>query len=128
MIVVEIGSQWLKIAEMSPAKGGVSISKLHLEQFTSLGSPLSDAVKAAFRKLRISSREPVVACLPRQLVTTRILELPSTDPDEIADMVDLQIGKLTPYSQDEIMSEYLGPIAAAGYEDRVALALAQHLA
>ncbi|MCC6581258.1 MAG: pilus assembly protein PilM, partial [Phycisphaeraceae bacterium] len=48
--------------------------------------------------------------------TVRMLDLPSTDPLEIADMVELQAGKLTPYSKEEIVADYkiVGP-ARDGY-------------
>jgi Tfp pilus assembly protein PilN len=51
-------------------------------------------------------RRNVVMYLSRNLVTVRILELPSTSPKEIGDMISLQIGKQTPYSKEEIVSSY----------------------
>ena len=40
----------------------------------------------------------------REAFSLRTLELPSVDPKEIASMLDLQLGKLTPYPRAEILS------------------------
>ena len=103
-MAVEIGSDWLKILRAEPAKQGLSLEALHLQKLDGSVSA-SQAVSAAFKRLNLP-REHVVACLPRQMVNIRMLELPSTDRAEIADMVDLQSGKQTPYSREEIVSDY----------------------
>jgi len=121
---VEIGSDWLKIAQFKSSAGGVGISALHLEKIAEDGSTLTKSIADAFKKQRLATAS-VIACLPRQMVNIRMLELPSTDSDEIADMVDLQIGKQTPYSRDEIASAYR--IMGSGREGytRVMLAIVQ---
>jgi hypothetical protein len=54
-----------------------------------------------------------------------MLELPSTDAAEIDDMVDLQVGKQTPYTKDEIVYDYrLVGGTRSGYTT-VMLAIAQ---
>jgi len=104
VVAVEIGSDWLKVVQASPAKDGVSVSGLHLRKLDSSVSP-SEAVATAFKRQKLPT-QGVIACLPRQMVNVRMLELPSTDRAEIADMVDLQSGKQTPYSREEIVSDY----------------------
>ncbi|NQT93314.1 MAG: pilus assembly protein PilM, partial [Lentisphaerae bacterium] len=123
-IVVEIGNDWVKMAQMDSVRGGVNISRLHLEKFESLDDSVAEAMASASAKLKFAAI-PVIGCLPRQMVNIRMLELPSTDPVEVADMVDLQIGKQTPYSKDEIVSDYriLGS-QREGYS-RVMLAIVQ---
>jgi Tfp pilus assembly PilM family ATPase/Tfp pilus assembly protein PilN len=76
-----------------------------LEKFDPAAGLSPQSVLNAFKKLK-PGKLPVLAYLPRQMVNIRMLELPSTNPDEIADMVDLQAGKQTPYSKDEIVSDY----------------------
>lgn len=125
-VVVEIGNEWLKIVQGDPSKTGVSISRMHLEKLSSIAdaaSALSKAIKA-----KKFAGIPVVASLPRQVVNIRMLELPSEDPDEVADMVELQVGKQTPYSRDEITSGYRSfPSDRPGYT-RVMLAIVQQSA
>lgn len=124
VVIVEIGSDWLKMAQVEPQRDGVSISKMHLEKFDGLGGKLSQSLSKASRKLKFAG-SPVIVCLPRQMVNIRMLELPSTEPDEVRDMVDLQAGKQTPYSKEEIVSDYR--IIGSGREGytKVMLAIVQ---
>jgi Tfp pilus assembly PilM family ATPase/Tfp pilus assembly protein PilN len=123
-IIVEIGNDWLKLVHAVPHRGGVALARVCLQKLES-GDVLSPQVVAdAVARLKLP-RMPVIACLPRQAVNIRTLELPSTDPAEIADMVDLQVGKQTPYSKDEIVSDYrLVASRREGYS-RVVLAIVQ---
>lgn len=105
IVLVEIGNDWLKLVQVESAQGGIAISRMHLEKFDFLNMSVAASLADACKRLKIA-KVPVVACLPRQLVNIRILELPSVEPDEIADMLELQIGKQTPYSKDEIISGY----------------------
>ena len=104
-VIVEIGRDWLKIAQIEPARGGIAVTKLHVEPFEVLGSSVAQAMATALVEQKFAAG-PVIALVPRQMVTVRVLELPSTEPSEIADMIDLQIGKQTPYSKDEIVADY----------------------
>jgi Tfp pilus assembly PilM family ATPase len=104
-VIIETGGDWLKIAEIQPCGKGIAVSKLHLEKVGDDAGLASRALAQACRTLKLD-RSSVVACLPRQMVNIRMLELPSADPAEIEDMVELQVGKQTPYSRDEIVYDY----------------------
>lgn len=70
-----------------------------------------------FAALGITPAE-VKACviLPRQAISAPTLELPSTNPSEIAEMVRLQLGQLTPHAPEEVMSAHLTlDVTAEGY-------------
>ncbi|MBA4387797.1 MAG: hypothetical protein C0404_07440 [Verrucomicrobia bacterium] len=126
LVVVEFGSDWIKVAQVENSRGKGSISRLAVESTESLGSDLAKSLADVFKKHKFA-RSPVVICLPRQMINVRMLELPSTEPNEIADMVDLQIGKQTPYSKDEIVSDYrVTGSAKEGYTN-VVLAIAQRI-
>lgn len=60
--------------------------------------------------------DTVIAVLPRQEVTVRILTLPSRDPVEIKGMVALGVEEYVPYPAAEVIADsvYLGP-AGEGY-------------
>ena len=84
----------------------------------------ADSLREVLAKFDVSECS-LYTCLPRQSVTFRSLTLPSTDPNEVADMVDLQVGKQTPYSKEEIVFDYLrAGLGGKGYS-RVMLAIAQ---
>jgi len=122
--LVEIGGDWLKIAQVSVGRDGAALASLHVEKIEAVDSALSARIAAVFRGFPVFPRS-VVACLPRQTVNIRMLELPSLDPREIVDMVDLQSAKQTPYSQEEIVYDYrvIGE-GRKGYS-RIMLAIAQ---
>ena len=123
-VLIEIGSEWLKIIQAEPRRGGVGVSKIHLERVSGSSRAVADQIRAALRKGRFA-RVPVIGCLPRQMMTVRMLELPSTDHEEIADMVDLQIGKQTPYSRDEIAWDYRAAGSGRDGYTRVMLSIVQ---
>lgn len=124
-LLVEIGEDCVKLAQCEPSRGGASMSRLFVHHFTgadegSLPGVIADAVRT-----QRFTRSRVIGCLPRRNVNVRMLELPSTEPAEIADMVDLQVGKQTPYSRDEIVSDYrIIGVGRSGYT-RIMLAIVQ---
>ena len=123
-LLLEVSADWIKLIEVTAdRRGEVTLSRVHLEpvdQETVVSDSLAAALKNGF------SRLPVLSCIPRQLINVRLLELPSTEPAEIADMVELQVGRQTPYSLNEILSGYkaLGAIRQGTYT-RVMLVIAQ---
>jgi Tfp pilus assembly PilM family ATPase/Tfp pilus assembly protein PilN len=113
VVVVEVGEKWLKIIQAAPSQGGVSVSRMLLDKVEGDGQRLSQRIAEFFKSTKLADAT-VLGVVPRQMVNVRILELPSTDPEEIADMVDLQADKQMPYSRDEIVSNYR--ILGAGRE------------
>jgi len=104
VLLVEIGNDWIKLIQAESQRGKVTLSKVHLEPIDA-DINITESIKTALKNGRFSQSSALV-CLPRQTVNVRLLELPSTDSTEIADMVDLQIGRQTPYSRDEILADY----------------------
>ncbi len=49
------------------------------------------------------SKTSVVMALPSTQLLLRILELPAVDPEELADMVELQVDKFSPFPIDQIV-------------------------
>ena len=105
VVVVEIGNDWLKIAESRPSAKGWCITKAKFLRLADIKGPLKDAIIKVFKEMKLGTRS-VITYLPRHLVNVRILELPSVDPREIDDMVNLQVGKQTPYAKEEIVSAH----------------------
>lgn len=102
IVVIEIGNDWLKIIDCNPSSSTNLITKASFVKLSQIKESVSDAISEIFRNLRLN-RNNVFVCIPRHLVTVRILDLPSTDTKEIADMIELQIGKQTPYAKEEII-------------------------
>jgi hypothetical protein len=123
-VLVDLGGDWLKLlfVEFGPQAPGVT--RLHLQKVDPVIGPSAGEVASAVKGLKAEG-VPVVLCLPRQSVNLRLLELPSTDAVELADMVELQAGKQTPYSREEIVYDYrIFPSDRSGYS-RAMLAIVQ---
>lgn len=105
LVVIEIGNDWLKIAESRPTARGMCITALKFVRLAEIKGPLQAALAKIFRNMKLT-RHSVITYLPRHLTNVRVMELPSTDPKEIDAMVNLQVGKQTPYSKEEIVSAH----------------------
>ena len=99
---VEIGSDWLKISQKGCAKNGNAACHVSLLKLAQIKEDVATAIAGSFRDLQLNKKQ-VVACIPRHLVTVRMLELPATDPKEISEMIDLQVVKQTPYAKEDIV-------------------------
>ena len=124
VIAAEVGNEWLKLIQSDETRQGRAVSRVHVQRMDGTGAAMAEKIAEAVRTAGFTDA-PVVACLPRQSVNVRLLDLPSGDPKEIADMVDLQAGKQTPYSRDEIVFDYKCIGAAREGYTRVMLVISQ---
>lgn len=71
----------------------------------SLGQALKTLLNGFDRKA------PVICVIPASAVISKIIEVPSTDPQEIKSIINLQVNRHTPYSKEEVLIDYvnLGP-------------------
>jgi len=111
VIIAEVGSETLKLIHAHHIKhGSCRLAKAVVVKYDQASDSSIQTLQETIRKLKISGI-PVIGCLPRQAVNVRLIEIPSTDPEEIGDMVELQVGRLTPYPRDEIVVDFkiMGP-------------------
>ena len=67
---------------------------------------IAKAVKLACGHLR--AKVPDIICtIPSNLIITKNIEIPSTDPGEIKEIINLQAGRHTPHARDEIIIDYI---------------------
>ena len=119
---IELGSDWVKLVQADRRGRSPTISRIVARKLDD-GEIASGGLARAIKGLNHGAGD-VIACVPRQAVTVRTFELPSADPREVGDMIDLQIAKQTPYSRDEIVFDYrLSDGAREGYT-RVMLVIA----
>jgi Tfp pilus assembly PilM family ATPase/Tfp pilus assembly protein PilN len=124
VVVVEPGAEWFKAARFTAVRGGLVLQDLRLRQIDMAAGDVSQRIADTLDGMNLEGQS-VIASIPRQLVTARMWELPSTDRHEIADMIDLQVGKMTPYSPEEIIADYrLLQGSRPGYT-RIMLAIVQ---
>ncbi|MEA3328976.1 MAG: pilus assembly protein PilM [Candidatus Omnitrophota bacterium] len=105
--ILEIGGDWLKVVQAEPLLSkDRKISRVIIKNIASLSDQaLIKIITELSKELKINP-DILVVSVPYHLVAVRNLELPSTDLTEIKDMVELQIGKQTPFSRDEIVYDY----------------------
>ncbi len=106
ILVLEIGEEWLKIAgaeEKGPDRKIVFLTAQSIQGFSELD--IAQAI-SQFLLARNFKPDTVIISHPTHNLTMRILALPSTDPKEIKDIVDLQAVKQTPYTRDEITTDF----------------------
>ncbi len=110
IVSAESGVDYLKIVKAQQGLTGREITKLSIKKSVSTKEDLKEALKSALKELDATSGD-VVTYIPRHLATIRTLDLPSADRDEITDMVELQVAAQTPYSKEEVITNFkiLGP-------------------
>lgn len=124
VLAVEPGNEWFKLVEIDRNRNEVKIKRLIVRRMAEVEPLLGPNFLKSLGLAELAG-ESVVVCLPRQAVNVRLFDLPSGDPQEIADMVELQIARQTPYSRDEIVFDYR--VFRSGKEGytRVMLVIAQ---
>lgn len=105
VVAVEPGTEWFKLVQVSRGKDGPLVDKTILKRMSEVESHAGPDFLKIVGAPELAGTT-VIVCLPRQLVNVRLFDLPSGDQQEIADMVDLQIARQTPYSRDEIVFDY----------------------
>ena len=106
LTVFQIDSNWLRLIQVKSLKREKKISMIKAVEIISLSDEeISSKVTELAFELKINSRYLILS-IPRHLTTTRNLDLPSANPLEIKEMIELQIGKQTPYSSDEVIKDY----------------------
>ncbi len=104
IVAVESGGEWLKLAHVEISPKGKKIVKLAARTVVlqeDLSKMLVDLVNDG-----LIPKDSVLISIPRNLVTVRILQLPSTDPQELKEMINLQAVKQTPFLKDEIIADF----------------------
>lgn len=103
-VSVEIGSEWIKVAQAGSGFGEGRISRLVCQPVKG-----DDGAESALRQILAETgvrTRNMTLVLPRNQVAVRMLRVPATQPEEISKIVHLQAGRLTPYSSDEVVSSY----------------------
>jgi Tfp pilus assembly PilM family ATPase/Tfp pilus assembly protein PilN len=103
---LEIGNSWLKVVQVNISRGKKEVINIVKKDIKGLAV---DKISKLIRKISKDTRiDPslLTISIPHYFVTSRTLELPSVNLKEIKDMVDLQIGKQTPYSNEDVINNY----------------------
>lgn len=123
ILILEIGDEWLKMAGVLEVHGKRKLVHLGVESIQNVTDLEKGEKIARFLKKMSFKPRRVFVLHPAHNLTTRILSLPSTDPDEIRDIIDLQAVKQTPYNKEDITTSFhVIETEASGYS-KVLLAI-----
>lgn len=106
LTALEISDNWLRVVQAEQSKREKIISAIITKKIDSLND---DRISGVITKLvdeKNINPNYLTISVPRNVTTTRNLELPSTDVVEIKNMIDLQVGKQTPYASYEVIRDY----------------------
>lgn len=100
-ITIALGPSVVKLAQVTSAG---FVQKLAQKAVSAGG------IEAALREALagFDTRNAAVICvLPGDIATTKHLEVPSVDPEEIESIIALQASRHTPFNKDEIITSYV---------------------
>jgi len=102
---IEIGKNYLKIAQAEVSNKGIRISRLITEPVAGLSDEdisklLTDTMGNSLRS------DSLISVISRKRTMVRYIRLPATSPEEIESMVSFEIDKQIPYSKEEVVSDY----------------------
>ena len=69
-------------------------------------SDTSDVIRTSFKEVGVKNLN-VICNISSHLLMTKNIEIPSRDSKEIEEIINLQSGRYTPYSIDEIIIDYV---------------------
>jgi Tfp pilus assembly PilM family ATPase len=122
--VLSLDGRWLKLLQAEGPPNARRITKLAALPVE--GSTLEE-IRKAFKEAcaveELAVRD-VLVTNPTHLCTVRIFAIPSTDPKELRDIVELQAEKHTPYAKEEILTDFKITARDRGGYSRVLLIIA----
>jgi Tfp pilus assembly PilM family ATPase/uncharacterized protein YoxC len=115
-LFVEIDKKYLKLLQSHVKGGSVVVSKLLVEPVLGLSEEeISGLLSNTINQNNITFNS-ISVIIPRERVITRYMKFPATNNAEVESMVSFEIAKQTPYSQDDIVSDYkIKAVDSQGY-------------
>ncbi len=113
---IEINKGLLKLVAATVRGRDIQVIKHVVKDLATFSeSQISSFITDTLTKWQVKVNSASVS-IPRNMVTLRNLHLPSQDPSEINQMVQLHIGKIVPYAKEEMIYSYrLGGADEMGY-------------
>ncbi len=105
-VSLEIGEKYLKILVSKASAKTQRASDCIIKNITGLkDDKISELMASVFKELKITPSSVMVS-VPRNQVTVRNLHLPTQDKKEIAQILQLHIGRIVPYRKEETIFSY----------------------
>ncbi|MDD5584195.1 MAG: pilus assembly protein PilM [Candidatus Omnitrophica bacterium] len=107
LVGIDISGNHLKLSHLRYSPYKVEVLSLVSRAISGLSDvDISKTINAAFHTLR-ARRPTIIVTMPSSLIITKNIEIPSSNPKEIREIINLQAGRHTPYSREEIIVDYI---------------------
>jgi Tfp pilus assembly PilM family ATPase len=107
LVGIDFSGNALKLAHAKISPNRSEILNLKSRDITGLPEDdISKIISICFNELEAKNPD-IINTIPTQSVITKNIEIPSVDPKEIKEIINLQAGRHTPYSREEIIVDYI---------------------
>jgi len=121
MVVVDLTAEQVKITLARKVGERIQFDDLRQQKFAEgADTDISAFIATAYKQWGLKSRQ-AICVVPSKLFISKNVDMPSNDPEEISKIIDLQAGRYTPYSRDEIVIDYLCMTTAGQHYTNVLL-------
>ena len=128
IVVADLSSEFIRLVHVKDQNGKTSIVKAQKENI----DPNSESEIAAFvnrfSKTLKSKIRKVILAVPSNSLISKNVDIPSKDPEEIRKIIDLQSGRFTPYSREEIVLDWFSMETPEQHYTNVLLVIMQRKA
>ena len=107
LIAIQFCANHLKIAYLKIFPNKKELVRLFYRDIAGLSDiDISRMIRSCINELEVKNAT-VIDVIPSNLVITKNIEIPSTNPKEIREIIGLQADRHTPYSREEIIIDYI---------------------
>jgi len=102
-----LGGENLKVAHVRMIAGVLEVVNVVHRDIRGISEEdLPKTIQAVLSELNVK-KATAICIIPSHLATTKNIEIPSLDDTEIKSIINLQAGRHTPYSREEIIIDYI---------------------
>ncbi len=106
-ICISLTDDVIRVVEVKGAGAAAKVTRVSSRDVKGLSeTELPKVIRSAVAGFNLKS-SLVISVVPTNSITTKNIEIPSTNPEEIKSIVSLQAGRHTPFSREEIQIGYV---------------------
>lgn len=107
VLAVDLSGEVVKIVHAQDVSGKMQVVHIASREFgQNAEAGTAQFLREMLKAWNVKTRR-VVCTLPSRHFISRNIDMPSNNPEEIAKIINLQLGRFTPYSRDEIVVDYI---------------------
>ena len=106
-ICIALNDENLKVVQLKGPKGNARVTQVVARSVSGVSEEeLPKVIQSALGGFNVKGSQ-IIAIVPSGTVTTKNIEIPSVDDEEIKSIVNLQAGRHTPFSREEIQIGFI---------------------